>query len=81
MRPNGVHETVSVLVILYSSRIGHFLHESIKTTKMKLMTKARCKDPDAVTMPETITTLTLELTQTLEELLSWCMVFMAWAEL
>lgn len=49
--------------------------------KMKLMAKAHCKDPDAVTMPETITTLTLELTQTQEELLSWCMVFMTWAEL
>lgn len=48
---------------------------------MKLMAKAHCKDPDAVTMPETITTLTLELTQTQEELLSWCMVFMTWAEL
>lgn len=46
---------------------------------MKLTAKAHCKDPDAVTMPETITTLTL--TQTQEELLSWCMVFMTWAEL
>lgn len=49
--------------------------------KIKLMTKAHCKDLDAVTMPETITMLTLELTQQQEELLSWCMVFMAWAEL